>query len=276
MRPLSMSKALLKYTPAAALILGVTAVASPAMAASPQANVPSTIAINAPFKVTVSNIPSGTQSVDLVLVGQDTQQQGYFISSAPVSTGQTSVTVTGTIPSTMTFGSTITTVGGPREINVEFINSSYRPIGSGVSNTVNLKGAPIDKSLDDASPYKLTYDPTTSIATVTNVPANSFVELFFRATGQPESEASNSSYGSTSVTKAGTVTFPVYGPLPTQSGYLEAEIYSPVGPTLDTNELPLSSGLPVGQAPEVPWAALIPAIGVGAGMVVLAKKRRNA
>ncbi len=269
-----MRNALLKFAPAAALVLGMAAFASPAMAASPQAQMPSTIAVNSSFKVTVSNIPSGTKYVSVVLPGIDQQHQGYTIAFVSVPSGQTSITVSGTIPSTLTFGPySSTTVGGPRAIMTGFLSSSFASVDT-ISNTVNITGVPTDHAQDDGTPYKLSYNPSTHKATITNVPANSFINVFFRSLGQPESEASNTILGGSGLTAAGTVTVSVYG-IPSQSGYLEAEIYSS-SETLDTNELPLSSGLPVGQAPEVPWAAMIPAIGVAVGIVVFAKKRRHA
>jgi hypothetical protein len=135
-------KALFNVAPAAALVLGTAAFASPAMAVSaPLATVPSTIAVNTPFTVTVSNVPSGTQIVNLVLDGMDQQVTGHFITSVSVPSGQTSVTLSGTIPNTMNNqGTTITTAGGPRELEVEFFNSSYAFTGSPLLDTVNITG----------------------------------------------------------------------------------------------------------------------------------------
>ncbi|PSR30802.1 MAG: hypothetical protein C7B43_04860 [Sulfobacillus benefaciens] len=65
-----------------------------------------------------------------------------------------------------------------------------------------------------------------------------------------------------------------YG-IPKKRGYLEVVIFTPSGNTKDTNELPISSGLPVGQTPEVPWAALISGMAIGLGMaVVVVRKSR--
>lgn len=274
MHRFGVKNSLLKLSPIAALVLGTVAVASPAMAASPQASMPSTVAVNTPFKVTVSNIPTGTQRIDLVLVGMDNQPSGYFISSVQVSAGQTSVTLSGTIPSTMIFGSnSVTTLGGPREVDVDLIGGSNN--ATALSNTVNLTGITTDRSRDSGSPYTLSYDANTSQVTISGVPTNSYINVFFRPKGGSESQGSNNSLGSGYQSKSGPITIPVFG-VPSQSGYLEAEILPPSGGTLDTNELPLSAGLPTGGLPEVPWAALIPAIGVGVGLAIIAKKRRNA
>lgn len=166
----------------------------------------------------------------------------------------------------MIVGSTsVTTQGGPRQISL-FAGST--PI---YSHVIDLTGVPTDRQNDANSPYHLTYNPATGKATISGTPpGSSFVELYYRKKGAPEQD--NYIVGSKSLTgQPYSITLSAAG-MPSDTGYLEAEFLG--NKTYDTNELQLSQGLPVGQAPEVPWAAGIPVIGVGtAGLVALRHRK---
>lgn len=253
----------------AATIFGMGAMTAPAFAAGPIVTFPSTITVGQPFTFTVSGIPSGASYIFGGLAGEDNQPQGYAFGYTSINTGQSSATVTATIPQTMTFGSTsVTTEGGPREVSL--FAGSHR-IYSGV---VNLTGVPSDRQRDAQSPYHLTYNPTTGKATISPIPTQAiWVQVYYRSKGQPEQD----NYilrGQAVSGHASSVTLDLAG-IPGDPGYLEAEFLTNNGPSIDTNELPVTQGIPVGQLPETPWAAALPFVGLGTVVTVLWKRRHG-
>lgn len=255
--------------PAAALI-GAGAIATPAFAASGNVTFPSTITVGRPFTFKVSHIPSGTSYVFGGLDGEDNQAQGYSFGYTPI-TGQSSATITATIPKTMTFGNASnTTRGGPREVDV-YAGSQLLYAG-----VVNVAGVPTDRQTDAQSPYHMTYNGSTSKVTIGAVPSGaSYVQIYYRKKGAPEND--NRIVGSMQSIPhhASHINLSVAG-IPTAPGYLEAEFIGSDGKTVDTNEVPVTQGLPVGQAPEVPWAAGIPVIGLAVGASALWRRRVSA
>lgn len=252
--------------PTAAVLAAVPAAS--AFAAGPTVTFPSTITVGHPFTFKVSNISTQTPYVFGGLDGEDNQPQGYSFGFT-LAEGQPSMTITTTIPKTLTFGSTqVTTRGGPRAIS---IMAGSQTVYSGV---VDLTGVPTDRQVDDQSPYHLSYNATTGKATISAIPqgANQ-VQIYYRQKGQPEQD--NYILKSQSISSSGSssLTMPV-SDIPSKNGYLEAEFLLNNGQSADTNELPVSQGLPVGQAPEVPWAVGIPVVGLGTMAAMMWRKRK--
>lgn len=252
--------------------LGLFILADPLVEGPLHVTVPPAIAANTPFHVTVSNIPASTQDISLVLPSTGDRPQAYTIATESISSGQSSVTLTVTMPRSLTSATkSYPLLGGPHTLEVDFLNRS------GVlrvrSATVNITGVPTDQVRDDRSPYHLSYNPNTSKITITHVPSHSTITVSFRATGRPEGDASHTVLGSFTAVGPGTITLTVHG-IPHQSGYLEADIAHNAGRPVDTNELSLAFGIPVGQAPEVSWAALLPTMGVGVVLVMTQKRRK--
>lgn len=202
----------------------------------------------------------------LQLTEMDTDPEGYALGSVSVDLGATTAGATVTIPDTLHFGSpphvtTMTTLGGPRELEADFFDPNGTLLGT-ASATVDVTGVPTDQTVDDQSPHRLSYNPQTNVATVTDVPPDSFVEVFFRAEGQSESEAEANVLGWNMFVTGGTVTIPLSGVPKDTPGYLEAELSTSVG-NLDTNELPVNPTPPAGRLPEVPWSVGLPALFLG-------------
>lgn len=246
--------------------LALFILADPHVGEPPTVIAPSVVAVNTPFHLTISHIPSGTQKIVVVLPSQGGQRPSYTVATWPVSSGQSSANLQATLPRTLTLGTrSYTLSGGPHTLQVEFLN----PVGilQTVSRPVNITGVS-----DDHSPYQLTYNPKTSKITITHVPSGSTVTVFFQATGQAQGSGSGAVLGSASDVGPGTISLTVHG-IHHESGYLLAEIAPPTGQPLDTNPLSLKSGIPMDQAPEVPWAAaLLPTVGLVVILIMIRKK----
>lgn len=245
--------------------LALFILADPNAGEPPTVIVPSVITVNVPFHVAIAHIPAGTQHIALVLPSPGGQRPTYTVATWPVSSGQSGATLTATLPPTLTLGTRSYPLGGgTHTLEVEFLNPAG--ILQTVSRTVDITGVP------DDTPDQLSYNPLTSNITITHVPSDSTITVFFHANGQANGNAPGTVLGSAKDVGPGTITLPVHG-IHHDSGYLQAEVVPPTGQPLDTNQLVLKSGIPMGQAPEVPWAALLPTIGVAVVLTMTWKQR---